>query len=147
MTSDFDELMFIHEKSKENPKLKKLAEWIADICVSEANTRKPGWDFYFFKNSPRGRMLANIHGEEELKWFFLDACHYYLDHTHWHLKVFEIDTRFLIDAVYNLLKGVELSKQELKKNVKRHYPKLMELLREIGIEEDKHFIKLKEVDG
>jgi hypothetical protein len=146
MTSDFDNLMFIWEKSKENPKLKPIAEWLADICVSEANTRKEGWDFETWKASSRGRSELSIYGEEGLKWCFLNDCHDVLDHTQWHLKVFKPDTRLLIVAVYDLFRGREVSKQELKRSIKRHFPKLLELLRNFGVEEDRYYIKLKGIE-
>jgi len=37
-----------------------------------------------------------------------------------------------------------MSKQQLRK-VKRHYKKLMELLRELGLKEDTFFIRLEEL--
>jgi hypothetical protein len=147
MTSDFDNLMYIWKKSEEEQRFKPIAEWLADICVAEANTRKEGWNFETWKNSPYGKMVLNIYGEEALKWHFLSECHSVLDHTEeWHLEVFEPDTRFLIDAVYNLFRGREVSKQLLKRNAKRHYSKLMELLQKFGVEDGGYYIKLKGVE-
>jgi hypothetical protein len=60
--------------------------------------------------------------------------------------VFEPDTRFLIDAVYNLFRGRKVSKRLLKRNTKRHYSKLMELLQKFGVEDDGYYIKLKGVE-
>jgi len=146
MTSDFDDLMCIWEKSKEDQRFKPIAEWLADICVSEANTRKEGWNFETWKNSPWGKTVLSNYGEESLKWYFLNDCHDVLDHTQWHLKVFEPDTQRLIKVVYDLFRGREESKPELKRSIKRHFPKLLELVRNFGVEEDKYYIKLKSVE-
>ena len=143
MTSDFDDLMAIHAYSKKYPGLKPLTEWLAGICVQEADTRKPGWTLEEWKKSQRGEIVLKLYGEEELKWSYLDECHDVLDHAQWHLRVFKPDTQLLIHYVYDLFRGRECWIQDLKKKVRRHLPKLLELLRAYGVEEDKYQIKIK----
>jgi hypothetical protein len=146
MTSDFDNLMGIWEMSKENIKFKPIAEWLADLCISEADTKKEGWNFDTWMKSSWAETVKAVHGEDALKWNYLNDCHDALDHKEFHLKVFKPDTQTLIRIVYNLFKGHDTSFYDLKRNVKRHLPKLLELLRAFGTEEDKYYIKLKGIE-
>lgn len=146
MTSDFDNLMGIWQMSKDDPRFKPIAEWLADICVAEADTKKEGWNFDAWKKREWAKTVLAVHGEESLKWNYLNDCHDVLDHREFHLKVFKPDTQWLIRIVYDLFIGRDTSFHDLKRNVKRHMPKLLELLRAFGTEEDKYFIKLKGIE-
>lgn len=146
MTSDFDNLMTIWRESKDNPKFKPIADWLADVCVSEADQKRAGWNFETWKKSEWSKTVLAVHGEEALKWEYLNDCHDKLDHGEFHLRVFLPDTQCLIRVIYDLFRGRDCSFYDLKRNVKRHLPKLLELLRAFGTEEDKYSIKLKGVE-
>jgi hypothetical protein len=145
MTSDFDDLMTIHGRSQKNPRLKPIAECLADLCIQEADLKKPGWNFETWKQGKWIEPVLAVYGEEELKWSYLNDCHDKLDHTQWHLRVFKPDTQYLIHSIYDIFRGRECWLKGLKRNAKRHLPKLLELLRAYGTEEDQYQIKLKDI--
>lgn len=144
MTSDFDYLMEIRRLSRENPKLKPLADWLRDICVGEADMRKPSWNFRTWKESEWGRLRVAVYGEDDAKWWYLDDCHEILDHRGFHLKVFTPETRELIRIVHDLINGGELNLQDSKRRIKRHLPKLLELIRAYGTVEEGNYIRLNQ---
>jgi hypothetical protein len=144
LTFEFDALMSIHEIAERDPKLKPIAEWLADICIAEASGKVKGWSFEEWKTSKWGRVQLAVHGDEELKWEFLDECHDVLDHHGgFHHKVFKPSTVFLIEAVYQLFTGKHVSLQNLKKNARQHAAELVKLARKTGAEEDGIHIKLR----
>lgn len=147
MTSEFDNLRGIREMSKQNVKLQPITEWLAVLCASEADKVKNGWNFAEWKKTSPGQTAVQLYGEEAAVWEYLDDCHSILDHTaQYHMKVFSVDTSCLISAVYGMFIGYEQLKSQLKDGLGRHLPKLLELARAYGVEEDKYFIKLKGIE-
>src|SRR5271157_5659588 len=108
--------MAIHKYGQQDARLKPIAEWLADICVQEADTKKKGWNFETWKGSGWAKTVLAVHGEEELKWSYLNECHDVLDHAQWHLRVFKPDTQYLIREVYELFIGQECFLRDLKKH-------------------------------
>jgi len=96
MTGAFDNLVGIRRSAEDNPKLEKIAFWLVDICVSEANTRKKGFNFDAWSKRDRAKTIKALYGDKWLKYDFLNVCHDVLDHADWHLKVFNRDTQLLI---------------------------------------------------
>lgn len=146
MTSQFDNLMSIWGASKRDARFKPLADFIADLAVADANTRKKGWTLETWINEPRGQMIKKLYGEDALKWEFLDDCHDVLDHQEWHLRVFNNSTVYLIDAIHDLFRGRELFLSGLKAKIKPHYDEFISLLKESGAEFTKYDVKLKGVE-
>ena len=146
MTSDFDNLMSIWRISQEEPRFKTITEWLADTCIAEADTKKTGWNFESWKKGKWADTVRKVYGEDALKWEYLNDCHDVLDHKDFHLCVFKPDTQSLIQDIYRLLHGHGLDKME-QRHIKRHLPKLLELMRNFGLDDtDKYCIRLKAVE-
>jgi hypothetical protein len=145
LTGEFDMLAAtIHDISQRDTRLKPIAEWLADICIADADKKRKGWSFEKWKASKWGKVQLAVHGEEELKWEFLDECHDVLDHRGgFHHKVFKPSTVCLIEAVYRLFTGKHVPLQNLRKNARQHAAELIKLARKTEAEEDGIHIKLR----
>ena len=132
MTSDFDNLMAIMQKAielKSEPYL-QVANWLADICIGQANKKKEGWNFEVWKQS--GDVYAQLYKDSpfQLKMMFLNECHDVLDHTSWHLKVFTPDTQQLIREIY--VAFCEENREIEVMPLKKKFPELPNMLKKIG---------------
>jgi len=99
MTSHFDDLMGIRSAVEKHPEFMPIANWVRDICVTEAESKTVKWSLAIFKeNAP-----YYATNENEARWVFLNRTHSVLDHGNFHLRVFTLPTIALITATYSLL--------------------------------------------
>jgi hypothetical protein len=141
MTSNFDDLSLIATKVRENPRLKPLALWLADIASEEASKRDPEWTFEKWKAKNPG--MQSIHGDL-LKFEFLDDTHSKLDHTDkWHFKILEPTTSELVGLIGGAITGdshylyeSKLTQRWGKTSIAIRFPDIKERLKSSGFEYD-----------
>ena len=139
MTSDFDDLGHIWRCVQEDKRLWNLADWLANQCVKEADTRIPEkWTFQKWLDRGDG-MNRRLYGEGiEGKFEYLSDCHDVLDHDGgFHLRVFEQETALLIHEISDMIgKNPQFPDREiwdsrLKKAFKK-FPDLKALMEQSG---------------
>jgi hypothetical protein len=132
MTVEFDELMSIMEEAINtmDKNISQVADWLADICIEQANRKKEGFNFEVWKKSD------NIYATEykdypfQLKMMFLNICHDELDHTNWHHKVFDENVLALINLFYDAI----IKKRQVSgvKHLSKRFPELPNMLEKLG---------------
>jgi len=103
MTGSFDSLGSIYYFAKASPAVRKVALWLADICIAQADKKKEGFNF---ESRLRSDLAAYLYSDKDdliKKYEYLDDCHDVLDHAAWHLKVFDPQTQSLIKIIDDAL--------------------------------------------
>lgn len=144
MTSDFDSLASIRVMSNAKTTFneKVIADWLADICIKQADKKEKGFTYEIWSNKLYGMVMQTV----DTKYDFLSECHDILDHTEkWHLKVFDHQTRILIDIIEDAYEGKTI--YQISRSI-LIFKNLQESLNALGyIQNPKHkkeWIKVKE---
>lgn len=127
MTSEFDKLRCIWEKTRTDQSLVALTTWLFSICVEQANKAKDGWNFEKWKEM-RPEIFKIYSEDWQHKWEFLDDCHSVLDHQG--IEAFDGQTIKLINVVYNAVEGWR-DVYDVDK-LKKRFPDLLKYLTMLG---------------